>query len=92
MILVVYPDTLPETNSSPLKMDGWSTSFLFLLGWPIFRCNSLVSGSVIFMFTPIPGEMIQFDDIIFFKGVETTNQFLRVFYPAIGVPNGNSYI
>ncbi len=26
---------LPETNSSPLKMDGWNTSFL--LGWPIFR-------------------------------------------------------
>ena len=28
-------DTLPETNSSPLKIDGWKTSFL--LGWPIFR-------------------------------------------------------
>ncbi len=28
--------TLPETNSSHLKMDGWNTSFL--LGWPIFRC------------------------------------------------------
>ena len=27
--------TLPETNSSPLKMDGWNTSFL--LGWPMFR-------------------------------------------------------
>ena len=27
--------TLPETNSSPLKMDGWNTSFL--LGRPIFR-------------------------------------------------------
>ena len=27
--------TLPETNSSPLKMDGWNTTFL--LGWPIFR-------------------------------------------------------
>ncbi len=36
--------TLPETNSSHLKMDGWNISFL--LGWPIFRCNSLVSGSV----------------------------------------------
>ncbi len=30
---VVY--TLPETNSSPLKMDGWNTTFL--LGRPIFR-------------------------------------------------------
>ena len=29
--------TLPETNmTSPLKMDGWNTSFL--LGRPIFRC------------------------------------------------------
>ena len=30
-------DTLPETNSSHLEMDGWNTSFL--LGWPIFRSN-----------------------------------------------------
>ena len=27
--------TLPETNGSPLKMDGWNTTFLF--GRPIFR-------------------------------------------------------
>ncbi len=27
--------TLPETNSSHLKMDGWNISFR--LGWPIFR-------------------------------------------------------
>ncbi len=27
--------TLPETNSSPLQMDGWNTTFL--LGRPIFR-------------------------------------------------------
>ena len=26
---------LPETNSSPLQMDGWNTTFL--LGRPIFR-------------------------------------------------------
>ena len=36
--------TLPETNSSHLKMDGWKTSFL--LGWPIFRGELLVLGSV----------------------------------------------
>jgi len=29
------PNTLPETNSSPLEMDGWK--MYFLLGWPIFR-------------------------------------------------------
>ena len=28
--------SLPETNSSHLKMDGWNTRFL--LGRPIFRC------------------------------------------------------
>ena len=36
--------TLPETNSLHLKMDGWKTSFL--LGWPIFRGELLVLGSV----------------------------------------------
>ena len=36
--------TLPETNELPLKMDGWNTTFL--LGRPIFRCNSSVSGRV----------------------------------------------
>ena len=36
--------TLPETNKSPLKMDGWNTTLL--LGWPIFRCKMLVLGSV----------------------------------------------
>ena len=32
----IFRGTLPETNSSPLKMDGWNTTFL--LGRPIFRC------------------------------------------------------
>ena len=36
--------TLHETNSSPLKMDGWNTTLL--LGRPIFRCKRLVSGRV----------------------------------------------
>ncbi len=31
----LWSNTLPETNSSPLKMDGWNTTFL--LGRPIFR-------------------------------------------------------
>ena len=34
------PWNLPETNSSPLKMDGWDTTFL--LGRPIFRGKLLV--------------------------------------------------
>ena len=36
--------TLPATNSSHLKMDGWNTTFL--LGRPIFRGELLVSGRV----------------------------------------------
>ena len=38
--------TLPETNSSPLKIDGWKMNFL--LGNPICRCYALllVSGRV----------------------------------------------
>ena len=44
-VLSLQP-TLPETNSSPLKMDGWNTSFF--LGWPIFRGEMLVLGSVYF--------------------------------------------
>ena len=37
----------PETNSSPLKMDGWKMKIInFLSGWPIFRGGLLVSGSV----------------------------------------------
>ena len=36
MFVYVLPTcTLPETNSSHQKIDGWKTSFL--LGWPIFR-------------------------------------------------------
>ena len=38
--------TLPKTNSSPLQMDGWNTTFL--LGRPIFRGEPLVSGRVCF--------------------------------------------
>ena len=37
--------TLPETNSSPKKVDGWNITLL--LGRPIFRGKPLVSGSVI---------------------------------------------
>ena len=29
--------TIPESNSSPLKITGLKTMFSFL-GWPIFRC------------------------------------------------------
>ena len=42
--VILTTSTLPETNSSPLKMDGWNTTFL--LGRPIFRCELLVSGRV----------------------------------------------
>ena len=38
------PFTLPETNIAPES--GWLESDRFLLGWPIFRGELLVSGSV----------------------------------------------
>ena len=38
--------TLPETNSSPLKMDVRWIFYNFLLGTPIFRCKLLVSGRI----------------------------------------------
>ena len=43
--------TLPESNSLPLKMDGWKMTFL--LGNPIFRGELLVSGSV-YIYSLVP--------------------------------------
>ena len=40
------PTTSLGLHSGKLKMDGWNTSFLW--GWPIFRGELLVSGSVIY--------------------------------------------
>ena len=39
----------------------------------IFMDKLLVGGFKYFLFSPLPEEMIQFDYIIFFKWVETTN-------------------
>ena len=36
LYIYIHLYTLPKTNSSPLKIDGWK--MIFLLGWPIFRC------------------------------------------------------
>ena len=42
-----YSFSLPETNSSPLKIDGWN-NYSFPIGFrSIFRDNSLVSGRLI---------------------------------------------
>ena len=40
--------TLPGTNSSPVKIDGWNTSFL--LGWPILGGKLFALGRVIHRF------------------------------------------
>ena len=43
-MLILFPGNFPETNIAPKK---WMVGILvFLLGWPIFRCELLVSGSV----------------------------------------------
>ena len=44
MLMDVDGCTLRETNSLHLKIDGWKMSFL--LKWPMFRGELLVSGSV----------------------------------------------
>ena len=43
---------------SNLKMDGWKTSLL--LGWPIFRCELLVSGSVPLHYHPFESCSVSF--------------------------------
>ncbi len=60
--------TLPETNSSPLKMDGLNTTFL--LGRPIFRGYvSFREGKLVSLFqnfSPFPGfltKMVQNKDL-----------------------------
>ena len=45
--LLILEPTLPETNSLLLKINGWK--MYFLLGWPIFRGELLVLGSVLFI-------------------------------------------
>ena len=50
--------TLPETNSSHLKMDGWKTTFL--LGPGLFSGAMLVSGRIsknIYSHTGFPGQV-----------------------------------
>ena len=44
-MLIFLEDTRPETNSSPLKIDGWKMNFL--LGWPSLRgLLLLISGKI----------------------------------------------
>ena len=45
-----HHSTLPETNSSPLKMDGWNTIVSFWDG--LFSGAMLVSGRVSHCFAP----------------------------------------
>ena len=43
-----------------------------LYTWSFDPSYILGGGFKYFLFSPLPGEMIQFDYMIFFKGVETT--------------------
>ena len=60
---------------------------LYILFPPELLSHLGGENSNIFSFTPILGKMIQFDYIIFFKGVETTNQFILgiLFFPHLHV-------
>ena len=42
-ISITWKDTLPETNMSPLRIDGWKTILFFWGKKPIFRCKLAVS-------------------------------------------------
>ena len=53
--------TLPETNSSHLKMDGWKTTFL--LKWPLFK------GHVSFRGCNLTGNDPTFDGSTFANGL-----------------------
>ena len=68
---MVSKHTLPETNIAPENMDGWNTSFP--LGWPTFRCELLVSGSVFvflyFVKSYFEESDFQFDLTYFSNGV-----------------------
>ena len=67
--------TLPETNSLPMKMDGWNTTFL--LGKPIFRGELLVSGRVVILVAGF--RMIHQE----FRSVPKMEGFLNLSYKAI---------
>ena len=68
--------TLPETNTSHLKMDGWNP---FFLGMPIFKCELLVLGRV----ATIP---------VFFSNVSHIYHHLNKKNPAIQPPASPSPI
>ena len=55
--------TLPETNSSHLKMDGWNTNFL--LGRPIFqgRTVSFTEGLCVFFLVASNGSSSEADHL-----------------------------
>ena len=66
--MIFESGTLPETNSSPLKMDGWNTTFL--LGSLIFRGHvSFREGSGIFInptfYPSIPFQSTEDDSTLF---------------------------
>ena len=71
--------TLPETNSSHLKMDGWSTTFLW--GWPIFRCKLLVSGRVVLGHSSTQHSLVK---IVIYNITGWWFQILFIFTPTWG--------
>ena len=70
--------TLPETNSSHLKMDGWNTSFV--LGWPIFRCYVSFREGTLFTW------IFLHQDHSFFKAHIELNLCLPQLHPGWGFP------
>ena len=81
-----FQHTLPETNTSPLKMDllpqKETSIYIYILNWSIFRCEKpLVSGSrVFFQFPPPPSYPQEIAGLV--KGLLTIG-FPYIIRPAI---------
>ena len=66
-------------GAAPDYRDQCACNFMFAafnlsLCTVVRSCNGILSGGLKYcLFLPLPGEMIQFDYMIFFKWVETTN-------------------
>ena len=85
---IVYPDSSAPTSVSlkPLNEISNTTggylqnkgAFDLVSNFSGLLKSRLPGGFKYFLFSPLPGEDFQFDYIIFFKWVETTNQ--KMFY------------
>ena len=66
----------PETNSEFTPENGWLEYARFLLGWPIFRGELLVSGSVILMVFFYQERFLEVELVRYYAGFDYTPEVL----------------